>query len=431
MVKIAGLDSNNEFEAESVKDHIKNLAASAVDVSGLARREDVDSITQKIESGELKGEPGETVGVFGEADATLVDGTLTIDPNSAVVNVPRISGAVTVKIEDVDLPDGVESDNGVQVTLRMVGVDEDAVINWPVGTVTHDKSLPGKHVALLMRTAGHWEVFFPPLSKASVDDIASSALFSENFPALYRHKYDYETGGDIKTPVSIQEQISGSYYDSIGNEQYFGVAYENVYADPQTISYAVNRLSIDLREVNSRFEHVGRYMQEGGVNYRGVYVEPEESESYNYPYIIDSDYVIKMNTWKPASGIKVIDGVPHFVHWEPIWSENMRKFLDGDMTASEFVKGTTDNPQPYEPYPIYKPDPKNPSQTIVIEPTKEELDKYRNDLDTWSRAWQMSPLYWEAYTVPMTRDTSLDKKATGSGIRTDDDFDYSPGVGAS
>ena len=62
MVKIAGLDSNNEFEAESVKDHIKNLAASAVDVSGLARREDVDSITQKIESGELKGEPGETVG---------------------------------------------------------------------------------------------------------------------------------------------------------------------------------------------------------------------------------------------------------------------------------------------------------------------------------------------------------------------------------
>ena len=77
----------------------------------------------------------------------------------------------------------------------------------------------------------------------------------------------------------------------------------------------------------------------------------------------------------------------------------------------------------YEPYPIYKPDPKNPSQTIVIEPTKEELDKYRNDLDTWSRAWQMSPLYWEAYTVPMTRDTSLDKKASGSGIRTDGEED--------
>ena len=423
MVKIAGLDSNNEFEAESVKDHIKNLAASAVDVSGLARREDVDSITQKIESGELKGEPGETVGVFGEADATLVDGTLTIDPNHAVVNVPRISGTVTVNIADVVLPDGVESDNGVQVTLMMEGVDEGAEISWPVGTVTHDESLPGKHVALLMRTAGHWEVFFPPLSKASVDDIASSALFSENFPALYRHNYDYETGGDIKTPVSIQEQISGSYYDSAGDEQYFGVAYENVYADPQTISYAVNRLSIDLREVNSRFDHTGRSMKEGGVNYRGVYEEPGEFESYNYPYIIDSDYVTRMTTWKPASGIKVIDGVPHFVHWEPIWSENMRKFLDGDMTASEFVKGTTDNPKPYEPYPTYKPDPKNPGQTIVIEPTKEELDKYRNDLDTWSRAWQMSPLYWEAYTVPMTRDTSLDKKATGSGIRTDGEED--------
>ena len=50
-VKVAGLTSNGEFESQKVKDHIKNLAASAVDVSGLARREDVTSITQKIESG--------------------------------------------------------------------------------------------------------------------------------------------------------------------------------------------------------------------------------------------------------------------------------------------------------------------------------------------------------------------------------------------
>ena len=418
MVKIAGLDSNNEFEAESVKDHIKNLAASAVDVSGLARREDVDSITQKIESGELKGEPGKTVGVFGEADATLVDGTLTIDPNSAVVNVPRISGTVTVNIADVVLPDGVESDNGVQVALRMVGVDEDAVINWPVGTVTHDESLPGKHVALLMRTAGHWEVFFPPLSKASVDDIASGALFSENFPALYRHTYDYETGDTIKTPLSIQEQISGSYYDSLGREQYFGKPNENIYADPQTISSVVNRLSIDLREAERRFNSTGRFMDQGWVNEKGVFVEPKESESYSYPVpLLDpdtvSDYLVKTNTWKPASTVKVIDGIPHLVHWAPKWSENMRKFLDGDMTESEFAQGSANNPRPYRPYPTYKPDPKDPSQTIVIEPTKEALDKYENDYAAWKNTWATSPIRWEAYTVPMTRDASLDEEVEG------------------
>lgn len=411
MVRFAGLDSNNEFEAESVKDHIKNLAASAVDVSGLARREDVDSITQKIESGELKGEPGKTVGVFGEADATLADGTLTIDPNHAVVNVPRISGTVTVKITDVNLPEGVESANGIQMTLMMEGVDEDARIDWPVGTVTHDEALPGRHVTLLVRTGGHWEVFFPPLSKVSVDDIASGALFSEEYPALYTKRYDSETDSMVDDRIiPIQEQISGSVEDNHGDTVIEYGKFESDRVSRYTISDVLGMLWYKVITREEELERLGTTVHD--LEFR----QYDEEEKFIFPDPLNQqDYMPIKQTHRPATTVKEIDGAPHLVHWIPRWSENMSKVLSGEMTHEEFSEQVSQNQKPYPPNPTYDPD-----SFTTVPPSKEEMDAYREELRNWSNVWEVSPIAWEAYTVPMTRNDSLDEEPRSYG---DSDFD--------
>lgn len=408
MVKIAGLDSNNEFEAESVKDHIKNLAASAVDVSGLAKKEDVASITQKIESGELKGDPGETVGVFGEADAALTDGTLTINPNHAVVNVPRISGAVTVKIEDVDLPEGVESANGVQVTLQMEGVDEGSIINWPVGTVTHDKSVPGKHVALLLRTDDHWEVYFPPMTHSAVD---SDALFNEKYPVLEGSYYDKTEYRYIDGIVPIQVQISGSV-QSGPTRTYFGKVDENGEAD--TIANVVERLWSRVGDISYAVSTSGKLVEE--VEYR----QYDEAENFAFPNPFGDHYASYNYTRRPSTIVKEIDGTPHLVHWMPKWSENMIKVLNGDMSYDEFREQAENSDKPRPPFGMDGP------------PAEEEIDEYNQKLRDWVSVYESSPIAWEAYTVPMTRDTSLDKNAVGFEILTDDDRgDTSSGGGGS
>ena len=407
MVKIAGLDSNNEFEAESVKDHIKNLAASAVDVSGLARREDVDSITQKIESGELKGEPGETVGVFGEADATLVDGTLTIDPNNAVVNVPRISGAVTVKIGDVDLPEGVTSDNGVQVTLRMAGVNEGAVINWPTGTITHDKPVPGKHVALLMRTDDHWEVYFPPTAVTGVD---SEVLFSEYYPPLTGMFYDDESHTVVEKIIPIQEQISGFVFDESGEKLYFGavagageVAGNGLYAVP--ISDMVKRLWYKADENALGIAFSGRTVADTATHQYGEeekFIVPDPTKLNEYPPI--------RSVKRPSTIVKEINGTPHLAHWMPKWSTNMAKVLSGDMTLSEFAEQVANFSKPSQPEPTEIPfDPERPEMGSYYGPPRpEDVEAYKKALKEWSDEWEVTPVAWEAYTVPIARNESLD-----------------------
>ena len=407
MVRFAGLDSNNEFEAESVKDHIKNLAASAMDVSGLARREDVDSITQKIESGELKGEPGETVGVFGEADATLVDGTLTIDPNSAVVNVPRISGAVTVKIEDVDLPEGVTSDNGVQVTLRMAGVNEGAVINWPTGTITHDKSVPGKHVALLMRTDDHWEVYFPPTAAMGID---SEVLFGEYYPPLTGMFYDDESNAVVEKIIPIQQQISGLVFDESGEKLYFGavagsgeVAGNGLYAIP--ISDMVVRLWYKADAAAFDIEKMGKAVLDAESR------QYDEEEKFLVPDPTrPNEYLPTRSIQKPATVVKEIDGAPHLVHWMPKWSTNMAKVLSGDMTHSEFAEQVESYPKPNKPEPTAVPfDPEHPEWgTYNGPPRPEDVEAYKKALKEWSDDWEVTPVAWEAYTVPIARNESLD-----------------------
>ena len=407
MVKIAGLDSNNEFEAESVKDHIKNLAASAVDVSGLARREDVDSITQKIESGELKGEPGKTVGVFGEADATLVDGTLTIDPNSAVVNVPRISGTVAVNIADVVLPDGVESDNGVQVTLRMAGVNEGAVINWPTGTITHDKSVPGKHVALLMRTDDHWEVYFPPAAAADVD---SEVLFDEYYPPLTGTFYDDESNTVVEKIIPIQKQISGLVFDESGKTLYFGavagngeVAGDGLYAVP--ISDMVVKLWYKADAAAFNIEKMGKAVLDAESR------QYDEEEKFVFPDPTSTDeYLPTRSIQKPATVVREIDGAPHLVHWMPKWSTNMAKVLSGDMTHIEFAEQVESHSKPNKPEPTVVPfDPERPELGSYYGPPRpEDVEAYKKALKEWSDAWEVTPVAWEAYTVPIARNESLD-----------------------
>lgn len=406
MAKVAGLTPNNEFKTEQVKEHIKKLAVSAVDVSGFATKDAVDSITQRIESGELKGEPGEAVGVYGEANATLADGTLTIDPNYAVVHVPRISGTVSAKIGDVDLPEGVESANGVQVTLMMEGVDEDADISWPAGTITHDKSLTNRHVALLVRTGGHWEVFFPPLSKVSVDDIASGALFSEEYPALYEKRYDSETDSMVDDRIiPIQEQISGAVSDNYGDPVIEYGKFESDRGNRNTISDVLKMLWYRVVARGEELDRLGTT-----VNYSAER-QYDEEEKFLYPDPSNTEkYMAFADTQRPATTVKEIDGVPHLVHWMPRWSENMSKVLSGEMSNEEFSEQASQNEKPHPPYPTYKPHPDDPYSYITIPPPKEEMDKYREDLRNWSNVWEVSPLAWEAYTVPMTRNESLDEK---------------------
>lgn len=361
-VKVAGLNSNSEFESQKVKEHIKNLAASA------------------------------TVGVFGETDATLVDGTLTIDPNHAVVKVPQISGVVTVKIEDVDLPGGVESANGVQVTLLMEGVDEDAVLSWPVGTITHDESEPGKHVALLMRTKDHWEVFLPPVSSSSVDVNTSTSLFSEEYPALHEKVYDSKLDSMVDGRIiPIQEQISGSVYDLENGKIEYGKI-TNDRGARTTISDVLGRLWDRVTSQSEKLSRLGKTVTD--VEYR----EYDEEEKFNFPDPLGGYGSIK-STRRPATTVKEIDGTPHLVHWMPKWSENMSKVLSGDMHPGEFSEQSEDHPMPLLP---------------GWSASEEEINAYNQEVKDWVSVWEVNPIAWEAYTVPMTRDETLDVDLTAS-----------------
>lgn len=383
--KVPELNSNNEFKSQEVKEHIKNLAANA------------------------------TVGLFGEADATLAGGTLTIDPNYAVVKVPQISGAVTVKIEDVDLPRGVESANGVQVTLLMEGVDEDADISWPIGTITHDESEPGKHVALLMRTKDHWEVFFPPVSSSSVD--VNTSLFSEEYPALHKKVYDSQLNSMVDGRIiPIQEQISGSVYDLEDQEIEYGKI-TNDRGARTTISDVLRKLWDMVTTQSQELSRLGKTVID--VEYRTY----DEEERFISPDPSAGRYEAFKSTFRPATTVKEIDGVPHLVHWMPRWSENMSKVLSGEMSYEDFYIQFAEHEKPQPPHPTYEPVPGNPNSYIPIPPSEEEMDAYREELRIWSNIWEVSPIAWEAYTVPMTRNESLDEKPWGTG------FDNSNGGG--
>lgn len=408
MVKIAGLDSNNEFEAESVKDHIKNLAASAVDVSGLARREDVDSITQKIESGELKGEPGEVVGVFGETDATFDGGALTLDPNGAVIRVPYISGSVSVWIEDVDLPEGVESADGVQVALMMDGVAWDAVVTWPEETVIHDSPLPKKHVALLIRTGGHWEVYFPPLPSGGgvAVDVPAESIFSDEFPVLQEKIYDMASNLVIDGRIiPIQEQITGTvrYNNGWGPEELTFGKSDSERGRYRTIAGVVEELWYTAKEAKSKAEFSGNAILDASLR------KYDEQEEFVFPDPTSPGAVgQQIKVTRPSTVIKTIDGVPYMTYWMPVWSENMSKFLAGEMTAQEFGNLYYTSNRPYRPLERYVPDPEDPQNFIIVQPPQEELDKYYQDKAVWAKVFQASPIKWEAYTTPVTREESLD-----------------------
>lgn len=129
MVRFAGLDSNNEFEAETVKDHIKNLAASAVDVSGLANQ------------------------VSGAVTHQSVADRLDIDLGTSINEISEVTGPTDVYFKDVTTPDGRTNPDGMG-TLLIVEKGADH-LTWPGGTRIHGRPpVNSESFASLVRVSG-------------------------------------------------------------------------------------------------------------------------------------------------------------------------------------------------------------------------------------------------------------------------------------
>lgn len=137
MVRFAGLDSNNEFEAESVKEHIKNLAASAVDVSGLANQ------------------------VSGAVTHQTVTDRLDIDLGVSVNEISEVTGPTDVYFKDVTTADGRTNPDGMGTLLVVASGAEN--LTWPGGTVVHGTPPEGQAaMASLVRVGGAVTVVWPP-----------------------------------------------------------------------------------------------------------------------------------------------------------------------------------------------------------------------------------------------------------------------------
>ena len=142
MVRFAGLDSNNEFEAETVKDHIKNLAASAVDVSGLANQ------------------------VSGSVAHQSVSDRLDIDLGISVNEISEVTGPTDVYFKDVTTADGRTNPDGMGTLLVVAKGAE--MLTWPGGTVVHGTPPEGQTaMASLVRVGGSVIVVWPPTVAAS------------------------------------------------------------------------------------------------------------------------------------------------------------------------------------------------------------------------------------------------------------------------
>ena len=129
MVKIAGLDSNNEFEAESVKEHIKNLAASAVDVSGLANH------------------------VSGAVTHQTVADRLDIDLGVSVNEISEVTSPTDVYFKDVTTADGRTNPDGMGTLLVVASGAEN--LTWPGGTrVYGSPPVSSEAFASLVRVSG-------------------------------------------------------------------------------------------------------------------------------------------------------------------------------------------------------------------------------------------------------------------------------------
>lgn len=144
MVRFAGLDSNNEFEAESVKEHIKNLAASAVDVSGLANQ------------------------VSGAVTHQTVADRLDIDLGVSVNEISEVTGPTDVYFKDVTTSDGRTNPDGMGTLLVVASGAEN--LTWPGGTVVHGTPPEGQSaLASLVRVGGAVTVVWPPTVVTSTE----------------------------------------------------------------------------------------------------------------------------------------------------------------------------------------------------------------------------------------------------------------------
>lgn len=144
MVRFAGLDSNNEFEAESVKNHIKNLAASAVDVSGLANQ------------------------VSGAVTHQTVADRLDIDLGVSVNEISEVTGPTDVSFKDVTTSDGRTNPDGLGTLLVVAKGAE--MLTWPGGTVVHGTPPAGRPaMASLVRVGGAVTVVWPPTVVTSTE----------------------------------------------------------------------------------------------------------------------------------------------------------------------------------------------------------------------------------------------------------------------
>ena len=80
------------------------------------------------------------------------------------------------------------------------------------------------------------------------------------------------------------------------------------------------------------------------------------------------------------------------------------------MTLSEFAEQVANFSKPSQPEPTEIPfDPERPEMGSYYGPPRpEDVEAYKKALKEWSDEWEVTPVAWEAYTVPIARNESLD-----------------------
>ena len=163
-VKVAGLTSNSEFESQKVKDHIKKLAASAVNVDGLSQM------------------------VSGAVAHQSVTDRLDIDLGISVNEISEVTGPTDVYFKDVTTPDGRTNPDGMGTLLIVEKGAEN--LTWPGGTRIHGRPpTDSESFASLVRVSGTVHVIWsavdstPPVSGggsgtvlATLDDVVQGRV---------------------------------------------------------------------------------------------------------------------------------------------------------------------------------------------------------------------------------------------------------------
>ena len=145
IVKVAGLTSNSEFESQKVKDHIKKLATSAVNVDGLSQM------------------------VSGAVVHQTVADRLDVDLGVSVNEISEVTGPTDVYFKDVTTADGRTNPDGMGTLLVVASGAEN--LRWPGGTrVYGSPPANSESFASLVRVSGTVHVIWSAADSTSTQE---------------------------------------------------------------------------------------------------------------------------------------------------------------------------------------------------------------------------------------------------------------------